>query len=40
MDELAVAENYLREGRYPDGMAKREKANLRRKCHKNFKRKN
>ena len=37
MDEFATVESYLRYGRYPDGMEKGEKANLRRKCHRNFK---
>jgi len=36
MEELAVVENYLRRGRYPDGLSKGEKANLRCKCRKNF----
>ena len=37
MDELAIVESYLRDGRYPDGMEKGEKANLRRKCRRSFK---
>ena len=36
MEELAVVENYLRFGRYPDAYSKGEKANLRRKCHNNY----
>ena len=36
MEEFAVVENYLRRRRYPDGLSKGEKANLRRKCRKNF----
>ena len=36
-DEFAIVVRYLRDGRYPDGMEKGEKANLRRKCHRNFK---
>ena len=31
-----VVENCLRHGRYPNGLSKGEKANHRRKCHKNF----
>ena len=36
MEEFTVVENYLRHGRYPEGLSKGEKANLRRKCRKNF----
>jgi len=36
MEEFAVVDNYLRRGRYPEGLSKEEKANLRRKCRKNF----
>ena len=36
MDEFTAVENYLRYGKYPDGLPKGEKANLRRKCHTNF----
>ena len=36
MEELAVVENYLRFGRYPDAYSNEEKANLRRKCHNNY----
>ena len=36
MEEFTVVENYLHHGRYPDGLSKGEKANLRRKCRNNF----
>ena len=36
MDEFTIVENYLRYGKYPDGLTKGEKANVRRKCHNNF----
>ncbi len=37
MDEFTAVENYLRHSEYPDGLPKGEKANLRHKCHRNFK---
>ena len=37
MEDLALVEAYLCFGRYPDSYCKGEKANLRRKCHNNFK---
>ena len=36
MDELTGNENYLHHGKYPDGLSKGEKANLRHKCQRNF----
>ena len=36
MDEFAVVEMYLHYGQYLNGMEKGEKANLKRKCHRNF----
>ena len=36
MDEFTIVENYLRYGKYLDGLQKGEKANLRSKCHNNF----
>lgn len=36
MEEFVVVEKYLRCGRYPDGLSKEEKVNLRGKCHTNF----
>ena len=38
MEELEAVENYLLRGAYPSGLSKGEKANLRRKCKNNFKR--
>ena len=35
-EDLLTVEQYIRYGKYPEGMPKGEKANLRRKC-KNFK---
>ena len=37
MEDLAIVEAYLRFGKYPDTYSKGHKANLRRKCHNNFK---
>ena len=36
-DEFAIVENYFCKGKYADGLAKGQKANLRRKCKSNFK---
>ena len=37
MGEFDDVENYLLHGKYPEGYAKGEKANLLRKCRDNFK---
>ena len=37
MDEFAAVENYVWFGKYPSGMEKGNKANLRKKCNNNFK---
>ena len=37
MEDLAAVDAYLRRGEFPSGITKGEKANLRRKCHNNFK---
>ena len=37
MEELSIVEKYLLRGKYPEGLSKGEKANLRRKCRNNFK---
>ena len=37
MEELKLVEKYLLYGQYPPGYSKADKANLRRKCRKNFK---
>ena len=36
MEKFAIVENYLRKGKYPDCLAKGQKANFRRKCKNNF----
>ncbi len=35
--DLQDIENYLRQGDYPEGTQKKDKANFRRKCRNNFK---
>ena len=37
MDEFAAVENYVRFCKYPSGVEKGDKANLRKKCNNNFK---